>query len=94
MSNCSLTDITCVLKHNTDINTVNNLFYSASKNMLHNILYYNIDPIVSIDVKSNTYSCIFDSDLTYVSRNMVKVVGWYDNEYGYCSRLVDLLSYF
>ena len=94
VSNCSLTDITCVIKHNTDINTVNNLFHSASKNMLKNILYYNIDPIVSIDVKSNRYSCVFDSELTYVSRNMVKVVGWYDNEYGYCSRLVDLLTYF
>ena len=69
VANCSLTDITCVINQNTDINTVNNLFQLASKNMLKNILYYNIDPIVSIDVKSNPYSCVFDSELTYDSLN-------------------------
>ena len=91
VSNCSLTDITCVVKNNTNIQEVNRLFKRASETNLKNILHYNTDPIVSIDVKSSTYSCVFDSMLTYVSGNMIKIVGWYDNEYGYCSRLVDLL---
>jgi glyceraldehyde 3-phosphate dehydrogenase len=47
---------------------------------------------VSVDVISSPYSCIFDSQLTYTMSNMIKIVGWYDNEYGYSSRLVDLLS--
>ena len=91
VSNCSLTDITCIVKNNTNIQEVNKLFKRASETNLKNILHYNTDPIVSIDVKSSTYSCVFDSMLTYVSGNMIKIVGWYDNEYGYCSRLVDLL---
>ena len=91
VSNCSLTDITCVIKNNTNIQEVNKLFEIASNTNLKDILHYNIDPIVSVDVKSSTYSCVFDSLLTYVSGNMIKIVGWYDNEYGYCSRLVDLL---
>jgi glyceraldehyde 3-phosphate dehydrogenase len=92
VSNCSLTDITCVIKNKTDIETVNKLFQISSKNELKNILYYNVDPIVSVDVLSNSYSCIFDSKLTYVLGKTIKVVGWYDNEYGYCSRLIDLLK--
>ena len=92
VANCSLTDLTCVIKQQTDIDSVNQLFKSASESTLKGIMSYNVDPIVSIDVKSSPFSCIFDSDLTYVSKNMIKVVGWYDNEYGYCSRLVDLLS--
>ena len=93
VSNCSLTDITCLVKNTTDIYNVNKLFQSlAAQPKLKDILFYNEDPIVSIDVKSSSYSCIFDSKLTYVAGNMIKVVGWYDNEYGYCSRLVDLLQ--
>ena len=92
VSNCSLTDITCVINKNTDINKVNDLFKNSAKRELKNILYYNTDPIVSVDVLSNTHSCVFDSQLTYVLGNVIKVVGWYDNEYGYCSRLVDLLQ--
>tara|TARA_B100001741_G_scaffold134523_1_gene110827 strand:+ start:654 stop:1637 length:984 start_codon:yes stop_codon:yes gene_type:complete len=91
VSNCSLTDITCIVQNNTNIQEVNKLFEIASNTNLKDILHYNIDPIVSVDVKSSTYSCVFDSLLTYVSGNMIKIVGWYDNEYGYCSRLVDLL---
>ena len=91
VSNCSLTDITCIVQNNTNIQEVNKLFEIASNTNLKDILHYNIDPIVSVDVKSSAYSCVFDSLLTYVSGNMIKIVGWYDNEYGYCSRLVDLL---
>jgi len=91
VSNCSLTDITCVVNKRTNIELVNNMFKKSSENNMKNIIEYNVDPIVSIDVTSSSYSCIFDSLLTYVSGNMIKIVGWYDNEYGYCSRLVDLL---
>tara|TARA_Y100001968_G_C19433926_1_gene758569 strand:+ start:1120 stop:2109 length:990 start_codon:yes stop_codon:yes gene_type:complete len=91
VANCSLTDITCVVENPTSIDVVNNLFQTASTNHLKNIIEYNTDPIVSVDVTSSPYSCVFDSQLTYVSGNMIKTVGWYDNEYGYCSRLVDLL---
>ena len=92
VSNCSLTDITCLVKSKTDINQVNSLFKSLGQSSFKDIMFYNEDPIVSVDVKSSSYSCIFDSKLTYVTGNMVKVVGWYDNEFGYCSRLVDLLK--
>ena len=56
------------------------------------ILEYNIDPIVSIDIVGNQHSCIFDSELTMVIGNTVKVVGWYDNETGYSSRVADLIA--
>jgi glyceraldehyde 3-phosphate dehydrogenase len=91
VANCSLIDVTCIINGTTDVQHVNTLFDTESKNKFKNIIYYNVDPIVSVDVTSNSYSCVFDSELTYVTGNMVKVVGWYDNEYGYCSRLVDLL---
>ena len=92
VNNCSLTDITFFLKNSTSEKFINSLYEKASKKSLNGLLKYINDPIVSVDVKSSPYSCTFDSQLTYVSRNMVKVVGWYDNEYGYSSRLVDLLS--
>lgn len=92
VSNCSLTDITCIVKNKTDTLEVNKLFQASTQSGLKDIVFYNEDPIVSVDVKSSSYSCVFDSKLTYVSGYMIKIVGWYDNEYGYCSRLVDLLK--
>ena len=59
---------------------------------MKNILEYTSDPIVSADIVTNPYSCIFDSELTAVIGKMVKVVGWYDNEWGYSERLVDLVA--
>jgi glyceraldehyde 3-phosphate dehydrogenase len=56
------------------------------------ILEYCTDPIVSIDIVGNTHSCIFDADLTQVIGNTAKVVGWYDNETGYSSRVADLIA--
>jgi glyceraldehyde 3-phosphate dehydrogenase len=58
---------------------------------LKGILRYTADPIVSVDIVGDPHSCIFDAQLTSVVGNMVKVMGWYDNEYGYSSRLVDLV---
>ena len=87
----SLTDITCVLTKTPTVKEINDAFKLAAQTHLKGILEYTNDPIVSVDVIGNTSSCIFDSQLTSVLGNMVKIVGWYDNEMGYSSRLVDLI---
>ena len=88
----SLTDITCVLKKPVTIEKINAAFKKASETYLKGILQYTEDPIVSVDIIGNPYSCIFDSDFTSVVGNMVKVLGWYDNEAGYSNRLADLIQ--
>jgi len=88
----SLTDFTCVVKNPTSIEAINAAFKKASENELKGILAYTEDPIVSIDIVGNTHSSIFDAQLTSVMGNMVKVVGWYDNEIGYSNRLGDLVE--
>lgn len=88
----SLTDFTCVVENPKDIDTINEAFKKASENELKGILAYTEDPIVSIDIVGNPHSSIFDAKLTSVIGNMVKVVGWYDNEIGYSSRLGDLVE--
>jgi len=87
----SLTDITFNVKHTVTIQEINNAFKLASETNLKGILEYTDDPIVSVDVIGNKNSCIFDSQLTSVIDKMVKVVGWYDNEIGYSSRIIDLI---
>ncbi len=87
----SLTDITCVIKKETTAQEINLAFKKASETSLKGILEYTEDPIVSIDVVGNSNSCIFDSDLTSVIGNHVKIVGWYDNEMGYSNRLLELV---
>jgi glyceraldehyde 3-phosphate dehydrogenase len=92
--NGSLTDFTCILKHvPTSVAQINEAFKAAADGSLKNILEYTADPIVSVDILNNPHSCIFDSQLTSIVGGMVKVVGWYDNEYGYASRLADLLTH-
>lgn len=90
--NGSLTDFTCTLSRPATVQEINRAFREASKGDLAGILYYTEDPIVSVDIINNPYSCVFDSLLTSVVGGLVKVVGWYDNEYGYANRLVDLLK--
>ena len=90
--NGSLTDFTCILKTQTSVEEINLAFKNASEGFLKNILEYTEDPIVSVDILDNPHSCIFDSKLTSIIGGLVKVVGWYDNEYGYSSRLADLLE--
>lgn len=80
------------LSVNPNVEEINNAFKKASENNLKNILQYTEDPLVSIDIVGNTHSCIFDADLTSITGNMVKVVGWYDNEMGYSNRLADLVE--
>lgn len=87
----SLTDITCTVRNPKSIDEINATFMLAASGKFKNIIEYTEDPIVSADVIGNPHSCIFDAQLTSVIGNMVKVVGWYDNEVGYSSRLRDLL---
>ncbi|MBL7884132.1 MAG: type I glyceraldehyde-3-phosphate dehydrogenase [Bacteroidia bacterium] len=87
----SLTDITCVLKKEATVEEINAAFKKAAETNLKGILEYTEDPIVSIDIVGNTHSCIYDAEFTSVVGNMIKVIGWYDNEYGYSSRLADLI---
>lgn len=89
--NGSLTDFTCTLSKPTTVNEINTAFKEASEGFLKGILKYTTDPIVSVDILGNTYSCTFDAPLTSIVGGLVKVVGWYDNEYGYSSRLADLI---
>jgi glyceraldehyde 3-phosphate dehydrogenase len=89
--NGSLTDITFNVKRSVTIDEINTAFQTASKTNLKNIIDYTEDPIVSVDVIGNKNSCIFDAQLTSVIDKMVKVVGWYDNEIGYSSRIIDLI---
>ena len=87
----SLTDITFNVKREVTIAEINAAFLKASQTNLNGILDYTEDPIVSVDVIGNQHSCLFDAQLTSVIDKMVKVVGWYDNEIGYSSRIIDLI---
>ncbi len=90
--NGSLTDFTCVLKNITTVEDINAAFKLAAENEMSGVLQYIDEPIVSVDILNNKHSCIFDSLLTSVVGDLVKVVGWYDNESGYSARLVDLVK--
>ena len=89
----SATDLTVQLKTPATKEEINAAIKAASEGPLKGILSYTEDPIVSTDIVTDPASCIFDSGLTYVNGNMAKVVGWYDNEWGYSCRLVDLITY-
>ena len=91
VANGSLTDITFNVEKSVTIEAINSVFKSASENHLKGILQYTTDPIVSIDIVGNSHSCIFDAQMTSVIGNMVKIIGWYDNETGYSQRLLDLI---
>lgn len=89
--NGSLCDITINVKKETSIEAVNTLFKKAADVELRGILEYTEDPIVSIDIVGNSHSCIFDAQMTSVIGKMIKIIGWYDNETGYSSRIIDLI---
>ena len=92
VANGSLTDITFTVQNECTIEEVNQLFYKASIEKYQRIVDYTEDPIVSADIVGNSASCLFDSQLTSVLGNMVKIVAWYDNEIGYSNRLADLIQ--
>jgi glyceraldehyde 3-phosphate dehydrogenase len=87
----SLTDITCILKKTPTAEEINAAFKLASQTDLKGILEYTEDPIVGVDVIGNAHSVLFDSEFTSIVGHLVKIIGWYDNEWGYSNRLVDLV---
>ncbi|QTN40023.1 type I glyceraldehyde-3-phosphate dehydrogenase [Cryomorphaceae bacterium] len=88
----SLTDITFIVKKPVSAEEINAYFKQRSEGDLKGILGYTEDPIVSSDVIGSPYSCLHDAQMTSVLGNMVKIIGWYDNEMGYSTRLVDLIK--
>ncbi len=88
----SITDFNAILAREASVEEINAAFAKAAKSgPLKGIIRYTADPIVSSDIEGDPHSCIFDSDLTMSMGKLVKVLGWYDNEWGYSNRLVDFL---
>lgn len=87
----SLTDFTAILKKEASKDEINNAMKAAADSYLKGVMEYTDEPIVSADIVGNPHSVIFDSLLTDVQGTLVKIVGWYDNEYGYSARIVDLI---
>ncbi|MDX8053331.1 type I glyceraldehyde-3-phosphate dehydrogenase [Lentzea sp. BCCO 10_0798] len=88
----SATDLTVTLKREATVDEINAAYKAAAEGPLAGILKYSTDPIVSADIVTDPHSCIYDAPLTKVIGNQVKVVGWYDNEWGYSNRLADLVK--
>jgi glyceraldehyde 3-phosphate dehydrogenase len=88
----SCTDLTVTLSRDTTVEEVNAAYAAAADGPLKGYLRYTEDPIVSSDIVTDPASCIFDAGLTKVIGDQVKVVGWYDNEWGYSNRLADLVT--
>ena len=89
----SLTDFTAILEKETTVEEINAAFKAAAEGALSGILEYSEDPLVLADIVGNPHSCVFDALSTNVLEgNMVKILGWYDNEWGYSNRCVDLLK--
>jgi glyceraldehyde 3-phosphate dehydrogenase len=88
----SATDLSFEAGRETSVEEVNAAVKAAADGPLKGIIKYTEDPIVSADIVTDPHSCIFDAGLTKVIGNQVKVVGWYDNEWGYSCRLVDLIE--
>jgi glyceraldehyde 3-phosphate dehydrogenase len=89
----SITDLVVQVGRETTVDEVNEAYRAAAEGPLKGILQYAADPIVSIDIIGNPHSCILDSASTMANGSMVKVLGWYDNEWGYSCRLLDLTLY-
>ncbi len=87
----SITDITCHVRNVVEAEALNARFRELAEGRWKGILRYTEDPVVSVDIVGDPHSCIFDAQLTSVVGNSVKVMGWYDNEFGYSNRLVDLV---
>ncbi len=93
VANGSVTDLVASVKKRVSREDINNVMKAAANNELKGILEYCEDPIVSSDIIDNEHSCIFDARSTYVvDGNLIKVIGWYDNEWGYSNRMVDLIE--
>lgn len=93
VANGALADFTIQLKHATTAGEINQLFRTAAATEYKGILDYTEEQLVSLDIKGNTHSCIVDGTLTSVVGNHVKLITWFDNEFGYTSRMLDWLLY-
>ena len=92
--NVSIVDLSCQVEKETSIEEVNQAFQSAAEGALKHILQYCTDPLVSKDFNGNPHSCVFDATMTaVVDKQLVKAFGWYDNEWGYSNRVIDLVEY-
>jgi glyceraldehyde 3-phosphate dehydrogenase len=89
----SITDLNAVLKTPANADQIRAAFKKAARGPMKGVIRYCEDPIVSSDIVGDPHSCIFDAELTMSMGSLVKVLGWYDNEWGYSNRLVDLTSY-
>ena len=89
----SITDFVANLAKPASVDEINAAFKSASAGAMKGVLEYCTDPIVSSDIVGNPHSCVYDADLTMSMGTLVKVLGWYDNEWGYSNRLVDLTAH-
>src|SRR5215211_8820237 len=89
----SITDFVVQLNRETSIEEVNDAYKRAAEGELKDIMHYTEDPLVSTDIIGNPASCVFDSQLTMANGKAVKVFGWYDNEWGYSCRTVDLARF-
>ncbi|MBW2995573.1 type I glyceraldehyde-3-phosphate dehydrogenase, partial [Candidatus Woesearchaeota archaeon] len=89
----SITDFVCEVEKETSIEEINKLFKSVAENELKGIVQFSAEPLVSSDIIKNPHSCIFDSLSTNViDKKLIKVLAWYDNEWGYSSRMIDVLK--
>jgi glyceraldehyde 3-phosphate dehydrogenase len=88
----SIVDLTAILEKEATVDDINNAMKKASEGRMKGILQYNEDPIVSIDVVGNPYSSIYDAPLTMADGKLVKVFSWYDNEWGFSCRMVDMIE--
>jgi len=89
----SITDFNAVLSRDASVDEINAAYQAAAEGPFKGVVEYTDKPIVSSDIVTNPHSCVFDSELTMSLGNLVKVLGWYDNEWGYSNRLVDLTLY-
>ncbi|MCB9189437.1 MAG: type I glyceraldehyde-3-phosphate dehydrogenase [Flavobacteriales bacterium] len=87
----SLTEMTCTVMNPVSVEEINRAFMLAAEGKFKGILAYTDEPLVSCDIIGNPHSCIFDSEMTKVIGNQIQITGWYDNEFGYSNRLVDLI---
>jgi glyceraldehyde 3-phosphate dehydrogenase len=90
----SATDITVELNRNVTKEEVNLAMKTAADSYLEGVMEYTEDPIVSSDIIGNPHSCIFDSGITSANENLIKIMGWYDNEAGYSARMADMTEHF
>jgi glyceraldehyde 3-phosphate dehydrogenase len=93
VANGAMADFTVQLKATSTAEEINSLFRKAAQQEYKGILEYNEEALVSLDIKSNPHSCVVDGTLTSVVGRQVKLIVWFDNEYGYTSRMIDWLFY-